>query len=109
MPPQDQRAGVGLVVADTGLDQLMSSRSGGVIHGDDVAHVALGVGEQRLDRIVGWQVGLQERLGVEPDAFNAGEWLEPLREPAHAHALVEHRPHRRGVFLNVGWIVSGTT
>ena len=77
MPPQDQRAGVGLVVADTGLDQLMSSRSGGVIHGDDVTHVALGVGEQRLDLIVGWQAGLQERLGVEPDAFTLANGLNP--------------------------------
>ena len=85
----------------------MSSRPGGVVHGDDVTHVALGVGEQRLDLIVGWQAGLQERLGVEPDRLHYGEGPGALRKPAHPYTFVEHRPHRRRVFLNIERIVSG--
>src|SRR5271157_5944247 len=84
----------------------MRPASGVVIHGDDIPHKAVSVSEQRLDLGVGGKVGFEQGLGIKPDAFNAGEWLEALWEPSRLHTPVEHRPHAGGVLPHIQWGVA---
>src|SRR5262249_33541864 len=108
VPAEDDRPRCRLKVTDLRFNQLMRSASSVVVHGDHVPHEGVSVSEQRLGFAVDGKVGFEKRLGVEPDAFNAGEGLETRWEPSRLNAPVEHCPHGRGVLLDIQGGISST-